>query len=340
MPPIPVPAPGLSSPDNEPPKVPGTFGAVTSDSGLNKVPITFGIPPAPPLAPPTPSLSNPGDSSPKVPGTFGAAPPPPPTSNPGLSAPSDPAFGAVAGRGFGAPNFPPNAASWGDNTSPLTALPDDPKIEPVAGRREEPTRIRAPLESLVGPPVLTQPAADPKRKQTTLIAIVAAVVVLVIGIVVVASSSTDSPDKPTPNAGNSSAPTVGLPASSEPASEAAAAASGSALTPDEIAAAVPDETPVETVANEPPTPTPLATHTQKSNWKPIAKGQARLLIKATGGVCKITINATYYGVTPLDVMVDAGKLRVFCRTSTGSTRSKELRAAEYRLTMIEFNLKP
>jgi eukaryotic-like serine/threonine-protein kinase len=171
-----------------------------------------------------------------------------------------------------------------------------------------------------------------------LIAAAAALVVLVIGIVVVAKSGSDSPDKPTITA-QSAIPVGTPPPSAESTGEPAAAASGTALTPDEIAAAVPDETPVETVANEPPTPTPSATQTQKSGWKPISKGQARLLIKSTGGVCKITINSTYYGVTPIDVMVDAGKLRVFCRTSTGSTRSKELRAAEYRLTMIEFNLK-
>lgn len=334
---ISTPVPGLSSPDSDPPKVPGTLG---TDSDVLKAPLTFGIPPAPPLPPPTSSLSNPGnfgDSNPKVPGTFGA--PPAPTSTPGLSPPTDPALASSVMSGFGSTNVPPGPASWPDTRPPITSLPDDPRTESINRSQQEPTKVRLPIESILGPAASSPHAANPQRKQTALIAIVAALVVLVIGIVVVLSTSSDSPDKPTPNTENSNVPTPLPPASSEPIPEATAAASGSALTPDEIAAAVPDETPVETVANDPPTPTPSATSTQKSGWKPIAKGQARLLIKSTGGVCKITINSTYYGVTPLDVMVDAGKLRVFCRTSTGSTRSKELRAAEYRLTMIEFNLK-
>lgn len=349
---IPPPVSGLSSPDSDPPKVPGTLGMLMSESDGNKVPLTLGIPPAPPLPAPNPGLSNPGitsDLQQKVPGTFGAlgafgAPPPPaPTSNPGLSPPSDPALAGPVLRGFGPPNASPaqpTALPWNDAPAPITSLPEDPRTEPAFPAPPEPPPIRPPIASTLVVPGAQLPGADLKRKRTILIGIVAALVVLVIGIVVVASSSTDSPDKPTPNAEKSSVPGTSPPASSEPIPEAAAAASGSALTPDEIAAAVPDETPVESVANDPPTPTPSATQTQKSNWKPIAKGQGRLLIKATGGVCKITINSTYYGVTPLDVMVDAGKLRVFCRTSTGSTRSKELRAAEYRLTMVEFNLKP
>lgn len=330
---------GLSSPDSDPTKVPGTLG---TDSGLNKAPLTFGIPPAPPLQAPSSGLSNPGnfgDPQQKVPGTFGAPPPPATTSNPGLSPPPDPALSSAVMRGFGPPNVPPAPTAWPENPPPITTLPDDPKTEPATNPHQEPTQVRMPLESILGPTAPLPQTADPKRKQTVLIAAIAAFVLLVIGIVVIASSSSDSPDKPTPNTEKSTAQAPGPHPSSEPIPEATAAASGSALTPDEIAAAVPDETPVETVANDPLAPTPSATSTQKSGWKPIPKGQARLLIKATGGVCKITINATYYGVTPLDVLVDAGKLRVFCRTSTGSTRSKELRAAEYRLTMIEFNLK-
>jgi len=206
-------------------------------------------------------------------------------------------------------------------------LPEDPSTQPRANTPPQPPANPARIE----PTKFARygSAVDGTKQRNLAIAVVAAILVLV-GIVVIATRGpADSTDKPSATTENSSVPVVPL---------ATAAASGSAMTPDEIAAAVPDETPVEVVPNE-PTPTPSATQTAKSNWKPIGKGQARLLIKASTGVCKITINATYYGVTPLDVIVDAGKVRIFCRTSTGGTRSKELRVPEYRLTMINFDVK-
>jgi eukaryotic-like serine/threonine-protein kinase len=116
-----------------------------------------------------------------------------------------------------------------------------------------------------------------------------------------------------------------------------ATAAGSALTPDEMAAAVPEETPIEVVTDEPPTPS--TKQARPFGWKPIPKGQARLLIVGKGGPCKVTINGSYYGQTPVDVVVEAGKQRVFCRMPTGSTRSKELRAPEFKITKIEFEVK-
>ncbi len=324
-PPLPVAAPVALAPtsDHEAPKVPTTFEPP-------KVPTTFGTPPsnATPNFGPAPS-SNPGLSAPpdavfgtapKVPTTFGPAP----SSNPGLSAPPDAVIGTGTLVGFGTSNTTANVAiNWQDNSPPLVALPDDPTTEPLTNARQE----RPANLTFNTPPQAS--AADGQRQRTLAIAFIAALLVLVTIIVIATRGPADSTDKPSSTTENSSAPVVAPPA----------AASGTALTPDEIAAAVPDETPVEVIPNEPPTAAPSTTQTVKSNWKPIGKGQARLLIKAKNGVCKITVNASYYGVTPLDVMVDAGKVRIFCRMPTGATRSKELRVPEYRITQIEFEVK-
>ncbi len=118
-----------------------------------------------------------------------------------------------------------------------------------------------------------------------------------------------------------------------------AATAAGAITPDEMAGAVPDETPIEILPDE-PVPAPSATQAPRpAGWKPIPKGHGRLLIRAKGGTCKVTVNGTYYGVTPVDVVVESGRQRVFCRMPTGSTRSKELRATEFKVTKVEFEVK-
>jgi hypothetical protein len=256
-----------------------------------------------------------------------------------LSAPPDPAIGTSGTLvGFGAANAQANVAvNWQDNSPPIVNLPDDPTMEPLGGAPTARPANVAILHAL--PPAQTNPSADNKHQRTIVIAVVAALVVLVTILVIAMRGPSDSTDKPPSTTENTSGAGGDLPGSGKPSGVPVAASSGSALTPDEIAAAVPDETPVEVVPNEPPSAAPSATQAPKSNWKPIAKGQARLLVKATTGVCKITINATYYGVTPLDVMVDAGKIRIFCRMTTGSTRSKELRVPENRVTKIEFDVK-
>jgi hypothetical protein len=235
---------------------------------------------------------------------------------------------------FGAANQSANPnAAWQDNAPPITTLPASPPAEPENA---------APLGAPTAPIAAQQaPGADARRVRSMAIAGVAALLVLVTVVVIALSGSSDSSDKPSGVTPNSASSIASAPPSATATTEpmAPAAASGSALTPDEIAAAVPDETPVVVVPDEPPAPAPSTTQAPKSAWKPIGKGQGRILISAKGGVCKITINSTYYGVTPLDVMVDAGKIRVFCRMSTGATRSKELRVPEFRLTKIEFDVK-
>ncbi len=244
-------------------------------------------------------------------------------------------MGTTAPIGFGVPNV---ATNWPDQRLQQRSLPEIPRTEPILDSPTEPGRAgsRTEIPNFGAPP----PAADPARRRNLAFAIGGVLLLLVVGVVIAASGSSDSTDKPVTTE-NSSAPQGVKVPSAEPSNDGQpmAAASGTVVTPDEIASAVPDESPVEDVSNEPPAPTPSATQTTKSNWKPIGKGQTRLQIKSTGGICKITINSTYYGVTPLDVIVDAGKIRVFCRMPTGSTRSKELRVPENRITKIEFEVK-
>lgn len=118
-----------------------------------------------------------------------------------------------------------------------------------------------------------------------------------------------------------------------------ATAGGTALTPEEIAAAVPDESPVE-VTGDDPAAAASSKQAKPPGWKPIPKGHARLLVMAKGGgSCKVTLNGAYLGTTPVDMVVEAGRARIFCRMPTGSTRSKELRLPEYKVTKVEFEVK-
>jgi len=297
-----------------------------------KVPAPFGPPPKVPTT--FDAAKGPGAFAPTIPVPVA------PSSNAGLSAPPENVLGAGMVLGFGASNPAPQAASTRqDNPAPIVALPEDPKTEPVAAPPPDPQANPTRLEStrLRDP----NPVANDQRKRNLAIAIAAALVLLVIGLVIALGGSSASGDKPIASPENSGVPVVAARPSAEPSGDTspAVAASGSALTPEEIATAVPDESPVVVDPNEPPAPAPSTTQAPKSTWKPIPKGQARLKVEAKGGVCKITINATYYGLTPVDALVDAGKIRVFCRTPTGATRSKELRAPENRTTKIEFEVK-
>ncbi len=269
----------------------------------------------------------------------------PPTSNPGLSAPPERTSAPGSMPGFGAPNPTPASVFAPPEPQPVIVSLPVPELAP-ASREHEPAAPSPPPTNLAttvlpGAPVVPIPKEN-RPSRSVIFAALAGVLVLVSVLFLVLRGPADPEDKPSSgeavSATSTSATSSSTPTDTTPI--ALAAATGNALTPDEIAAAVPDETPVEVVHDEPPAPVPSATtQPQRSNWKSIPKGRTRLLVRAKGGVCKITIDGTYYGLTPLDVMVDAGKLRVFCRMATGSTRSKELRAPENRITKIEFEVK-
>ncbi len=345
----PLPAPTTAVPAANPSATPVPFATSSSPAwpGVAIPPPRASAPSAIPVAslptpeaevqqaPPPPVFS--AFSAPEttqVTSPFAAASPPTPPSNPGLSAPQNPAASAPPVAGFGIPNqTPPVVANWQESPAPVAVAPENPAPEVRGGlpsipatnlEQFEPTVYKRPI-----------PVVNPERPGKRVVPIVGGIAVVLIGIVVLVSALGDSSDKPGPTSENSGANRVKTPGSADV--PATPVSSGSALTPEEIASAVPDETPVEDVSNEPAQPTPSATQAPK--FKTIAKGQGRLLIKATGGVCKVTINSTYYGQTPLDVTVDAGKARIFCRTSTGSTRSKEVRVPEGRATKIEFDVK-
>jgi serine/threonine-protein kinase len=238
-----------------------------------------------------------------APGPF-AMPPPssgptaPPVSLPGASSPSFLPASRMDARVSGLPAVP----------RPANAERPDGEVRPAAS-----TRLPW-LRTIVGGTVVAG--------------------LLLVLVFALRSSS----DEGGPSAASSSAPPS---PPSEPMSPTFPSASGSAapvLTPDEMAAAVPDETPVQIELEEPPVhagPTPL----RPSAWKSIPKGHARLKVTAKGGSCKVTVNGLYQGTTPVDVMVQAGKQRIYCRMPTGATRSKEVRAPEFKISKVEFEVK-
>ncbi|MRG96896.1 serine/threonine-protein kinase [Polyangium spumosum] len=306
------------------------------------------LPVAPPLQPPAAvvppaPVSSPGLSS--LGGGFAQPaaalhPPHPPavpaetTSSPGLPAPG---LSAQVG-----PDAPPPLAPGGP-TAPPVAMPTFPPTtapQPLADASSfpQPPASSAPLPA---PPEQTShapqlaPPLDPSASRPTRQVQAAVIGVLVVGlllaIVLIATRPSTEPE------GVAAAP----PGTTSPNFSGVATAAGTALTPDEMAAAVPDETPIEILEEDLP-PAPSATQTARPTgwaWKPIPKGHGRLLIRAKGGTCKVTVNGVYYGVTPVDVVVESGKQRVFCRMPTGSTRSKELRAPEFKVTKVEFEVK-
>ncbi|TKD05183.1 serine/threonine-protein kinase [Polyangium fumosum] len=279
---------------------------------------------APPFVPPAPPSSR-GLSAPQAFGpttTPPAVAPPltPPVSTVGPDAPPPLVPGGPTAPPVSVPTFPPADAS----AAPLGAPSPQP---PAATPFPAPPGVAAPEHEAPDP---LDPRASRRTRQVQAAVIGVIGVGLLLAIVLIASRRSPDPDVATTPPETTSSDSMGV-----------ATAAGTALTPDEMAAAVPDETPIEILADE-AIPAPSATQTSRPagwTWKPIPKGHGRLLIRAKGGACKVTVNGVYYGVTPIDVVVEAGKQRVFCRMPTGSTRSKELRAPEFKVTKVEFEVK-
>jgi eukaryotic-like serine/threonine-protein kinase len=70
---------------------------------------------------------------------------------------------------------------------------------------------------------------------------------------------------------------------------------------------------------------------------PIPYGKARLIVTSKEGSCKVTVNAVPQGLTPVHIFVVPGKVRVYCRLQSGSTRSKEATVVRGRTTFVIFD---
>jgi serine/threonine-protein kinase len=69
---------------------------------------------------------------------------------------------------------------------------------------------------------------------------------------------------------------------------------------------------------------------------PIPFGKSRLIVVSKSGPCKVTVNGVSQGVTPVHIFVNPGKTKVYCRLTTGSTRSRELDVPRMRTTFVIF----
>jgi eukaryotic-like serine/threonine-protein kinase len=232
----------------------------------------------------------------------------------------------------------------GGPTAPPVSLPGAP--QPLSGAASLPApRADARVSGL--PPMPGASSADrhdggvgpdaPKRLPPLQAIVGGTVVAGLVLVLVLVFALRPSGDEAGTKGAATSAPTGAPGAPDEPTFPSASGSAGPALTPDEMAAAVPDETPVQIEIEEPPPdagPQPL----RPSTWKFIPKGHARLKVTAKGGTCKVTVNGLYQGTTPVDVIVEAGKQRIYCRMPTGSTRSKEVRAPELKISKVEFEV--
>jgi len=284
-----------------------------------------------------------------------AAIPPARTSAPGASPAIPPARPSAPGASAAIPPARPSAPGPSAMLSPSAAsmpvVPGGPTAPPVSlPGASPPSSLPAPRADAraSGPPAVPGPAsaerpdgevrpAAPTRLPPLQAIVGGTVVAGLLLVLVLVFALRSSSDEGGPSAASSSAP-AGPTAPTPPTFPSASGSAGPALTPDEMAAAVPDETPVEIEIEEPPPdagPTPL----RPSTWKLIPKGHARLKVTAKGGSCKVTVNGTYQGTTPVDVIVEAGKQRIYCRMPTGSTRSKEVRAPELKISKVEFEVK-
>ncbi|MDC3956135.1 serine/threonine protein kinase [Polyangium jinanense] len=341
VPPAPSSSPGLSAPQFTSPAPASSrgFGGLTQPEAALRSPHPPGVPAAPnssrsPSAPqfaPAAPTSSPGLSA-------------PPISSPGLSAPQTLASTTTPPVPVVGPDAPPPLVPGGPTAPPVSMPtfpeaatpqpPADASAAPLGAPFQEPPAA-APFPAPPGaaaperePPNPLDPRASRRTRQVQAAVIGVLVVGLLVAIVLIASRRSPDPEA-----------AASPPEATSPDSAGAATAAGTALTPDEMAAAVPDETPIEILADE-AAAAPSATQAPRpSGWKPIPKGHGRLLIRAKGGICKVTVNGVYYGVTPVDAIVETGKQRIFCRMPTGSTRSKELRAPEFKVTKVEFEVK-
>ncbi len=69
---------------------------------------------------------------------------------------------------------------------------------------------------------------------------------------------------------------------------------------------------------------------------PIPPGKGRLIITSKVGPCKVTVNGQSAGSTPVHVFVAPGKVKVYCRLQTGSTKSMETTVPKSRTTFLTF----
>ncbi|UQA60320.1 serine/threonine-protein kinase [Polyangium aurulentum] len=284
-----------------------------------------------------------------------AAIPPARTSSPGAAAAIPPARTSAPGAPAAIPpartSAPGPSAMLSPSAASMPVVPGGPTAPPVSLPGASPSSsLPAPRADAraSGPPAVPGPASAERpdgevrpaapTRLPPLQAIVGGTVVAGLLLVLVLVFALRSPsDEGGPSAASSSA-TAEPTAPTPPTFPSASGSAGPALTPDEMAAAVPDETPVEIEIEEPPLdagPTPL----RPSTWKFIPKGHARLKVTAKGGSCKVTVNGIYQGTTPVDVIVESGKQRIYCRMPTGSTRSKEVRAPELKISKVEFEVK-
>lgn len=82
-----------------------------------------------------------------------------------------------------------------------------------------------------------------------------------------------------------------------------------------------------------------AASASKYKIPPIPLGMGRLIISSKIGACKVTVNGQKAGSTPVHVFVAPGKVRVYCRLPTGSTKSMEVNVPKARTTFATFNKK-
>jgi serine/threonine-protein kinase len=262
--------------------------------------------------------------------------PPARSSAPGASAAIPPARSSAPGASG---IISPSAASMpvvpGGPTAPPVSLPGAASPSPPPAPRADARPPATPGSANAGE---VRPAA-PTRLPPLQAIVGGTVVAGLVLVLVLVFALRSSPDEGGPRVAATGAPTAPT-VTEAPTFPSASGSAAPALTPDEMAAAVPDETPVQIEIEEPPPPpqagpVPL----RPSTWKPIPRGHARLKVTAKGGSCKVTVNGIYQGITPVDVIVEAGKQRIYCRMPTGSTRSKEVRAPELKISKVEFEVK-
>lgn len=264
----------------------------------------------PPSATPIPSASRPDASfNPTLSSAHGTAPP----HGPGAPIPEP----RPSAQGFDPSRAP--GASTPVLGSTLTVSPSarDSSVDRAPGAGGQPggpTKAAVPLAAKVGA------------------AAAGALLTVIVLVFALRSKPPADADVAPGTAGTSTSTAGAAPADSPPAAPATTPA------PVEGVIEMPEGDVAEAIAAEPELLEEMDASTGPTGPKipPIPFGKARLIVVSKSGPCKVTVNGISQGMTPVHIFVNPGKTKVYCRLTTGSTRSRELDVPRMRTTFVIF----
>lgn len=262
-------------------------------------------------------------------------------SQPAQPSYAHPPFPQPSPSGHGVPAPPPSPPGWSDVSArlPPPPVPSQPGQMPDWSSQSKRLQIPVP-QAPPSPPHLSWAA---KGAISIGLSVMAALL-----LVVILRGGGESPAKPAPAGESSNSAGLSPSASSmagasqvPSAPEAAASVVESAGSDVEGVIQMQEGSDVEQAIEADPGLLEQADAGVAAKYKmpPIPYGKGRLIITSKIGPCKLAVNGQPAGSAPVHVFVAPGKVRVYCRLQTGSTKMLEQTVPKGRTTFMVFNKK-